>query len=198
MLRRRIDVRVEEAFGSTCSRCRRDAEFTRFTEVERFRLFNIRGFKTGLHSHRVRCGSCGHEQHVRDLETLDSPMLSKHYADALRAAIGALDLQVDDVEARAAAVGLVGEFVPAYDGAALDADRVVSDADVLAAPLTELRDTCHVSVHRHWLAAVIHVAQLSSRSTDVVERSAQLLALSDRDVARARDLLGGLERGEHS
>lgn len=196
MLRRVFDLHPEERFDSTCSTCRRDARFTRFNAVERFWFFNIRGPTTGLRSHLVRCGSCGHQHHVRDLATLDSPMLSARYADALRVAIGELDLSPEEVVARSAALEVIREFEPHFDEADLDADRRRSGPVELADHLTDLRDNCHVSIQRHWLAAVIHVADLGNSETDIVERSARLLSLSSRDVAHARKLLAGGKRSE--
>lgn len=194
---RAYDLEIFERFRSTCSWCRNEADLVRAQMTERYAFLSLKGPRTGLVQHRVICEACGGEQHVRDLTSLDSPMLAQQYEDALRSGIAALDLAADERSARSAAVTVIQAFDPDFDDGALDAERVDGTADRLDEGLASLRDNCHSSIHRRWLAALMYVVdQLTDRAgegngegDDLVARSARALYLSERDVIAARSLV---------
>lgn len=185
---RRTDVSVEETFTTRCTWCRSDTSHTRVRETEHHAFLGIRGPKTGLFVHVVRCAACGGQQHVRDLVSLDSPVLASRYAAALRSAIADLDLGPGDASARTAAISVIRPFDESFDDATLDRDRREHLGDELPEVLAELRENYHSSIHRRWLAAMIYVVDELPSGPDVIEQLARGLSMQPRDLDAAHAL----------
>ena len=186
----------EETFTTECTWCRAETPHTRIRRTERYAFLGIRGPKTGLEEHRVRCAICQGEQHVRDLASLDSPVLADQYATALRAAVAELDLGTADAAARSAAITVIRPFQPTYDEEVLDSDRRDRFGDRLDGSLDDLLENFHSSIHRRWLAAVIYVAAGLPDRSHTIDDHARRLAMSARDLEEARRLAAPGDRGD--